>query len=634
MRAHRAVTACRVQRPAVRAGRTSTDSLGPVVLFALALPTNGAINRMEQRSGTSNGSPPLERGLAVGGCLLVRHERTIEDEQVWLARTNTIPPAPATVRLRAGVPGSPSPYRDEVQLAPWLRHANLFAASEAIAIGTWHAGVTPSAPGVPLPELYGALAGLRAQAEPRWIAVVQHIVASILAGLDAAHRAAGAPGHPRGIVHAAVRPSVVQIGVDGVVRVGGFGAIVDDDPSRIADRGADALIYAAPEQFGTRMRAASMDLWAVGAVLHELVDGARFRGGLDDVRALYRVAMAGEVPPLARPAPEPIERLRLWLLAEQPRSRPKSCAEAIAALPPSSPEIAAILGGLVRAYAPPAPEADAPAMAAPPVAAAPMPAPPAVYGTPPPMPVAPMPVAPMPVAPMPAAPMPVAPPMHARLPIPEDEGTVELDDAILAAMRAGTAPPSAARGPQPSPPQQPAPSRPPSELVMPPPAARSSSRSAVPSPRSPAPAQPVPPPAVAPYPGAPHPGAPHPGAPHHGAPHHAPAPLARPVVSPAPSHPPSVRHDPGPLDLHPTYEPTTTTTLRARRSSRSFVVLLVAAAVVAIAVGVTVGYLIVGDAADDAPAKATPKSKDAPDKAEPGEAAPVGNGPSLQPRAP
>ena len=45
------------------------------------------------------------------------------------------------------------------------------------------------------------------------------------------------------------------------------------------------------------MRAASMDLWAVGAVLHELVDGARFRGGLDDVRALYRVAMAGEVPP-------------------------------------------------------------------------------------------------------------------------------------------------------------------------------------------------------------------------------------------------------------------------------------------------------------------------------------------------
>ncbi len=99
-------------------------------------------------------------------------------------------------------------------------------------------------------------------------------------------------------------------------------------------------------------------------------------------------------------------------------------------------------------------------------------------------------------------------------------------------------------------------------------------------------------------------------------------------------HPPSVRHDPGPLDLHPTYEPTTTTTLRARRSSRSFVVLLVAAAVVAIAVGVTVGYLIVGDAADDAPAKAAPKSKDAPAKAEPEEAAPVGNGPSLQPRAP
>jgi serine/threonine protein kinase len=606
-------------------------------------------------SGPSNGSPPLERGLAVGACVLVRPERTIEDEEIWLGRTNTIPHAPTTVRLRSGVPGSPSPFRDEVQLAPWLRHPNLFAAAEAIAIGTWHAGVTPGAPGVPLPELYGVLAGLRAQGEARWIAVVQHIVASMLAGLDAAHRAAGAPAHPRGIVHGAVRPSVVQIGADGVVRVGGFGAIVDDDPSRIADRGADALTYAAPEQFGTRVRAASMDLWAVGAVLHELVDGARFRGGIDDVRALYRVAMAGDVPPLARPAPEPIERLRLWLLAAQPRSRPKSCAEAIAALPPSSPEIAALLGGLVRAYAPPAPEADAPAMAAPPVVAAPMPAPPAVYGTPPPMhappavygtpppmPVAPMPVAPMSVAPpmpiappMPVAPpMPIAPPMVARLPIPEDEGTVELDDAILAAMRAGTAPPSGARGPQPSHPQQPEPSRPPSELVMPPPAARSSSRSAVPAPRSPAPAQPVPPAAVGPYPGAPpHPGAPqHYGAaPHHGAPQH---PGARPPVSPAPSHPPPVRHDPGPLDLHPTYEPTTTTTLRARRSSRNFVVLLVAAAVVAIAVGVTVGYLIVGDGADDTPAKAAPKSKDAPSKPEPEKAAPAGDGPFLQPRAP
>ena len=44
--------------------------------------------------------------------------------------------------------------------------------------------------------------------------------------------------------------------------------------------------------------------------------------------------------------------------------------------------------------------------------------------------------------------------------------------------------------------------------------------------------------------------------------------------------------------------------LRARKSTRNFVLLLVVAAVVAIVVGVGVGYLIVGDQAATPPAKA------------------------------
>jgi hypothetical protein len=65
------------------------------------------------------------------------------------------------------------------------------------------------------------------------------------------------------------------------------------------------------------------------------------------------------------------------------------------------------------------------------------------------------------------------------------------------------------------------------------------------------------------------------------------------------------------MEISPSYEPTTMSIIAARRSSRNFTVLIVVAALVAIVVGVGVGYLIVGgqQSARTAAPKADPTEK-------------------------
>lgn len=342
----------------------------------------------------------LAAGQSVGTNVLVRHERTDGDTQIWLARTTTFPQQPMTVRARAqDVIDRASPFAAELEIGKHLAHASLLVARESIEVGPWSCVVTAGAPGVPLVELYDALASLRSTNEAAWTEIAVHIVVSLLGGLDAAHRTT-APDHPKGIVHGGVRPELVEIGPDGSVRLGGFAVKDDDDPSRIVDRSGDVVAYVAPEQLGSRSRAPTMDLWSVGALLHELVDGRKFRGDIADPRELYRIALTGVVPPLQQPAPAALEQLRASLLAKNPRERPRSAGDAIATLAKPSAAAATRLADLVRARLP----ADAPVEAP---------------AAPPPMPVD----------------LSQAIPAFMPPPVPEEEGTVAIDPLELAAMR-------------------------------------------------------------------------------------------------------------------------------------------------------------------------------------------------------
>src|SRR5207253_5752292 len=84
-----------------------------------------------------------------------------------------------------------------------------------------------------------------------------------------------AAAHARGVVHRDVKPGNVCLTMDGVAKLGDFGVAGALDRSRITLSGSvmGTAAYMAPEQaLGGDIDARS-DLYALGAVLYELVTG-------------------------------------------------------------------------------------------------------------------------------------------------------------------------------------------------------------------------------------------------------------------------------------------------------------------------------------------------------------------------
>ncbi len=114
------------------------------------------------------------------------------------------------------------------------------------------------------------------------------IAAAVGDALAAAHRA--------GIVHRDVTPSNVLLGDDRRVRLADFGiAVQDDDLGQLtrADGVIGTLRYLAPERLAGRPATPASDVWALGAVLLELVSG---RPAVDIADAAPRVASTEGAP--------------------------------------------------------------------------------------------------------------------------------------------------------------------------------------------------------------------------------------------------------------------------------------------------------------------------------------------------
>ena len=158
--------------------------------------------------------------------------------------------------------------------------------------------------------------------------LVAYVIGEVLQGLAYAHHLRH-EGETQCVVHRDVSPHNVLVSASGEVKLADFGVarLASEETSGLHIKGK--LRYMAPEHLAGRSREPTVDLYGVGAVLHELLTGSRFRDEADEVD-LYGQILGGYVPPLEVPGvPLELASLREGLLQPDPRQRIPTATRAL-----------------------------------------------------------------------------------------------------------------------------------------------------------------------------------------------------------------------------------------------------------------------------------------------------------------
>lgn len=164
--------------------------------------------------------------------------------------------------------------------------------------------------------------------EPLPLHVVVYIIAEVLRALTYAHELEH-DGDTISVVHRDISPHNIMISSSGEVKVTDFGvaSISSEETNSKAAKGK--LQYMPPEQLKVASRKPTIDIYAVGAVLHELLELRPLREPADYARMLGMVLL-GELSPLTRAdVPDHLRRLRDCMLETNPDARISSAAEAL-----------------------------------------------------------------------------------------------------------------------------------------------------------------------------------------------------------------------------------------------------------------------------------------------------------------
>ncbi len=269
------------------------------------------------------GDYTLTRRLGVGGM-----------GEVWMGRREAIGGAARDVAIkllsaeRASNAEARRMFLDEARLSMLLRNSNIVQVHNVAETDdkTCYM-VMEFVEGLNVAELSEKM---REASEAMPDSIIAFIIGEVLKGLAHAHELRLA-GERKTVVHRDVSPHNVMLSVFGEVKVMDFGIarVASEDTSGVHVKGK--LRYMPPEQLRGETREPTLDLFAVGAMLHELLDGEKFRGNVIDEGRLFGMIFAGEIPEFRR-APETIpkelDELRRALLEPEPKDRIQSARQA------------------------------------------------------------------------------------------------------------------------------------------------------------------------------------------------------------------------------------------------------------------------------------------------------------------
>ena len=160
------------------------------------------------------------------------------------------------------------------------------------------------------------LSRMRAAAQPSLYQILR-IVIQVGEGLRAAHQ--------KGIVHRDIKGENILITLDGDAKITDFGLALVRDRSRLTQPGTlmGTITHMSPEQALSKSTDRRTDIWALGVVLFNLVEGRLpFKG--ETPQATMMLVVSGELPALARvqgPSKRELERIVRKALAKEPAER-------------------------------------------------------------------------------------------------------------------------------------------------------------------------------------------------------------------------------------------------------------------------------------------------------------------------